>query len=166
MKISNHHSIACWLSITGILICLVVSGCGVDPRLRKTETAAKATVAELPFMADMDVIGEVPVRAYPSVIDSSICTYAEYFRAYGTELREQDALDSYISLLEKQGWEEVERTAGSRFLVRGTNETLDVSTYPMSGWYVSDLDPGNRRANYPTVLHLRLFIALPQQEGC
>ena len=154
------------LTIFMVLACLILSSCIFDPRFKETEGALNLTVAELPAPIELQFIGEVPVRAYPSVIDASECTYAEYFRAYGTNLTSEQALNLYAKQLEKLNWQEQSRTHSSRFLARGNSETLDMATSPMSGWYVSELDPNNRRANYPTVLHFRLFIALPQRDGC
>lgn len=166
MSTSDQRTDSRWLIIFTVLACFVLSSCIFDPQLHKAAATLSSTVAGLPTPAGMDFIGEISARAYPSVIDSSECTYAEYFRAYGTEFTSAEALSLYVQQLEKLGWREVSRTDTSRFLERGKSETLDVATYPMSGWYVSELDPDNRRVDYPTVLHLRLFIALPQREGC
>ena len=166
MRILEPHSPVRCLAISLVLVSLILSGCVTDPRLEKIGAALNRTVAELPAVSGLEFIGDIPVRPYPSVIDSSSCTYAEYFRAYGTDLTSEQALDLYAEQLEKLDWQEQSRTHSTRFLARGNSETLDIATSPMSGWYVSELDPNNRRANYPTVLHLRLFIALPQRDGC
>jgi len=154
------------LTMIMVFSCSVLASCIFDPRLREVTASLNNTIAELPAPEEMKFVGDIPVKASLSVIDSSACTYAEYFRAYGTKLTSTEALDLYVEQLEKANWNEVEKTDNSRFLVRGKSETLNIATYPMSGWYVSELDPDNRRADYPTVLHLRLFIAFPQREGC
>ena len=84
------------------------------------------------------------MRAYPSVIDASECTYAEYYRAYGTQLTSAQALNRYVEQLEKLGWREVERTENTRFLNRGQSELLNVATYPLTSWLADELDPDNR----------------------
>ena len=161
------------------LTCLVsigsslVSGCVTDGRVKSAEKSLRETAAELPSPSDSILLGETDIH---SALDCGLaasreqsrtcCAYAESFRAYGTEMSSTLSLDLYVEQLEKLDWREVSRTDGSRFLARGKSETLDVATYPMCGWYVSELDPGNQRANYPTVLHFRLFIALPQRDGC
>ena len=76
------------------------------------------------------------------------------------------ALDRYAQQFEAMGWKIESQTDSNRFLIRGENEAVDIATYPMNGWDVSKLDPNNRRDEFLTVLHLRLFTALPQREGC
>lgn len=151
----------------------IVSGCVTDARVKSAEKILRETVAELPSPRDSTLLGETDIHSTldcgPAALREQLktcCAYAESYRAYGTEMSSTLSLDLYVQQLEKLGWREISRTDTSRFLTRGKSETLDVATYPMSGWYVSELDPDNRRVDYPTVLHLRLFIALPQREGC
>lgn len=166
MRTHTRRSNVHWLFAILVFAAIYLSSCALNRQLRNAELTLSSTVKELPTPVDMEFIGDVPVRAFPSVIDSSECVYAEYFRAYGTGNTSEQALDLYAQQLESLGWLEVSRTEASRLLARGQSETLSLATYPMSGWYVSKLDPNNRRDEFLTVLHLRLFTALPQREGC
>lgn len=166
MKIHIGRSNIHWPFAILVFAVFFLSACVLDRQLRSAELTLSNTVTELPTPVNMEFIGEVPVRAFSSVADSSECVYAEYFRAYGTGNTSEQALKIYAQQLESLGWLELSRTEASRLLARGQSETLSLATYPMSGWYVSKLDPNNRRDDFLTVLHFRVFTALPQREGC
>lgn len=161
--------------LTGLIVIavLTVSGCFSDARVRNAEKMLEGTVATLPFPAGATLLGETgiigaldcgPVAFRDQL--GTCCAYASYLRAYGFETPADLALDRYAQQFEAMGWKIESQTDSNRFLIRGENEAVDIATYPMSGWYVSKLDPNNRRDEFLTVLHLRLFTALPQREGC
>jgi hypothetical protein len=167
------------LSTPSCLVCLLVvvaltaSGCFSDARVRSAEESLKKTVTTLPVPNNATLLGETSIIGAldcgPAALREQLgtcCAYASYLQAFGTEVPSELALDQYSKQLEAMGWQVASRTNNSRFLERGNNEAMDLATYPMSGWYASELDPDNRRAEFPTVLHLRLFTALPQRDGC
>lgn len=156
-----------------VVAVLTVSGCFSDARVRNAEKMLEETVATLPAPDGATLLGETgiigaldcgPVAFRDQL--GTCCAYASYLRAYGFEVPADLVLNRYAQQFEALGWQIESETDNNRFLVRGENEAVDIATYPMSGWYVSKLDPNNRRDEFLTVLHLRLFTALPQREGC
>ena len=153
------------------LVCLLASGCIFDSRLRQAKHDTEQMVQQLPVPAELTFLGQTKIHTdfsdIPRILRkySDTCWYADFYRAYGTTLTEANALDAYSALLIQQGWQLIEQDEQNRHFEQGINYSIYLSTRPLPT-FIRDMDPDNRRDDYPTVLILRLFSRWPQTKGC
>jgi hypothetical protein len=147
-----------------VLLCLVLSCAGTE--LRKARSGAEASVAQLPDLAGFDRIKTV-FREYPFTAYGDTCYYGTAHVIIGSSHSEADALDVYSRRLAVHGWvPEGKQYDDTRTLIRGAHERI-VVRFGEPGVEIKDaVDYAQLRANYVSVVFVRLVFILPRRDGC
>jgi hypothetical protein len=147
-----------------ILLCLVLSCAGTE--LRKARSGAEASVAQLPDLPGFDRIKTV-FREYPSTVYGSGCYYGAAYVIIGSALPERDAITLYARKIRSLGWiDEGKQYDAERSLIRGAHERI-VVRYGEPDVEIKDaVDYAQLRANYVSVIFVRLVFMLPGRDGC
>ena len=158
-----------WIMLALVVICVLVTGTWVayrDWRLNQVQDGLETIGAQLPDQGDFHTV-TVLSGASPNVDYGRTCYYAQAYVAVGSELPEGYALDTYVSELQRQGWQvERDNLGWARTLVRGDNEVIDISIHG-PGWIIEREESYQRaREIYPTMLFVAVTFMQPGRNQC